>query len=246
MPVFFVTADQIRDRRVIITGPLLNHLRASLRVRVGEQFWTSDERRRRYLVQVTDLNRLELRGHILEERVGPPSSGPGIVLGQALLKGDRMDLVIQKATELGAVSLVPLIASRVIIQPRAARLMAQQARWQRIALEAAQQAERWEVPTVHAPCEATAFFAGHTMGSRNLILKERGPGERLTSITLPQSPDSRVILAVGPEGGWTTEEFDRALACGFTPVTLGERILRAETASLAALSVLQSRLGELG
>jgi len=157
-----------------------------------------------------------------------------------------MDWVIQKATELGAASFVPLIGRHVVIRPKAARVATQQQRWQRIALEAAQQAERWEIPTVATPCEATAFFSQQPPADVNLILRERAPGQSLASIPLPNTPESTIVIATGPEGGWAREELGIALEHGFTPVTLGKLILRAETAALAALSILQSRVGELG
>ncbi|MFQ5993435.1 MAG: RsmE family RNA methyltransferase [Nitrospiraceae bacterium] len=246
MPVFFIAQEQIHNETVTITGPLLNHLRSSLRIRVGEDFWTGDEQRRRYLVRVTHLDRQQLRAHLLEEQVGPSPQHPSMRVGQALLKGERMDLVIQKVTELGAASLVPLVSHHVIVRPQAGRLTHQRERWQRIALEAAQQAERWDVPSISAPCPAVEFFTQQDPTASRLILCERTEGSGLTSVPLPSGPHASVVIAVGPEGGWRQEELDHAFGCGFVPVTLGARILRGETATLAAVSVLQSRLGELG
>ena len=246
MPVFFITPDHVQDDTVKVDGPLLHHLRSSLRCRVGEEVWLVDDTRRRYRVRIVDINRRMLSGRILERQHMPCPSSPTLTIGQALLKGERMDWVIQKASELGAASLIPLVSRHAIARPRADRLVPQQQRWQRIALEAAQQAERWEVPVVHTTCEATEFFAGQPVHAVSLILSERGDGRSLTSVALPSGPAGHVAIAVGPEGGWTKEERGNALHCGFTPVTLGTRILRAETATLAALAILQSRLGELG
>ena len=246
MPVFFITSDQVQNGTATITGPLLHHLRTSLRTRIGETLWLGDDRRRRHLIRVTQLDRHHLVGQVLEEHDGPMRRSPAVMVGQAMLKNDRMDWVIQKATELGAASFVPLIGRHVIIRPKAGRVSTQQQRWQRIALEAAQQAERWEIPTVAAPCEATEFFAKQPPADVNLILRERGPGQNLASIPLPSGPESTIVITTGPEGGWAREELAIALEHRFTPVTLGTRILRAETAALAALSILQSRVGDLG
>ena len=246
MPVFFITSDQVQNGTATVTGPLLHHLRTSLRTRIGETLWVGDDRRRRHLIQVTQLDRHQLVGRVLEQHDGPIRRSPAVTIGQALLKSDRMDWVIQKVTELGAASFVPLMGRYVVIRPKAARVATQQQRWQRIAVEAAQQAERWEIPTVAAPCEAAAFFAKQPPADVNLILRERGPGQSLASIPLPNSPESTIVIATGPEGGWAREELGIALEHGFTPVTLGKLILRAETAALAALSILQSRVGELG
>jgi 16S rRNA (uracil1498-N3)-methyltransferase len=247
MPVFFISADHVRNGVATITGSLCHHLRTSLRLQSGEQIWLGDEHRRRYLVRTTRITRETVQGEILEERTGPAPAGPAITIGQALLKGDRMEWVIQKATELGVACMVPLVARQAIVRPREVRLHAQQERWQRIALEAAQQSERWDIPTVTAPRATTVFFKEQPATALKLILSERSSGESLTTVRLPpRQADGRVVIAIGPEGGWTQEEATLAVESGFTPITLGSRIMRAETATLAALTVLQSRLGELG
>jgi 16S rRNA (uracil1498-N3)-methyltransferase len=246
MPVFFIPSHQVRDGRVIVTGELLVHLRASLRVRPSEEVHLTTDTGRCYRVRVTEVTRRELRAEVVDERARPERRAPSLTLGQALLKGDRMDWVIQKATELGVGSIAPLICARGIVRPLASRTRSQQSRWQRIALEAAQQAERWDVPTLGAPCKAWDWLAGPPPSTMKLILVERGTGESLGTIALPREPGHHIVIAVGPEGGWEQEEVTQAGRGGFLAVTLGERILRSETASLAALSIIQSRLGELG
>lgn len=245
MPVFFITPSQIHDKRVTISGPLCDHLRASLRVTAGEELWVGDDARRRYRIVVESVAPRALIGRVVEEREGPPRPGWRITLGQALLKGERMDWLIQKATELGTAAIVPLVTARTVVRPRPGRLEGQQSRWQAIALEAAQQSERWDLPAVSPPCDAADFFSREA-GSIKLILAERAAGQSLFRLPLPSADAGLLVLAVGPEGGWTEAEIGSALANGFLPITLGERILRAETATVAALSVLQSRLGELG
>lgn len=246
MPVFFVTADHVRNGTAVISGDLCDHLRASLRVRPGERIWIGDEHRRRYLIDVTHVERRALRGTVVEERLGPVPSAPRLLIAQSILKSERMDWAIQKATELGAAGIVPLVSEQTVVRPKQGRVDSQQARWQRIALESAQQSERWDVPTVWRPVSAVNFFATPDVAALKLILAERGPGQSLSSIPLPSSPGDAIALAIGPEGGWRDEELVGARAHDFLPATLGSRILRAETATLAALSILQSRLGELG
>ena len=246
MPVFFIASHQIRNGTVTITGDLLNHLRASLRIEIGERIWLCDEHHRRYHVHVAQLNKRELSGTVLEERQAPPSRNPSIVLAQAILKGDRMDWVIQKATELGVRAIIPLLTRRGVVRPTALRVESQQARWQRIALEAAQQSEQWTVPSIRLPMNAETFFTQPGDFSAKLILSERVEGHSLRSLPLPNGSEASLAVVIGPEGGWTPEETALAERGGFTSVTLGSRILRAETAALASVSVLQSRLGELG
>jgi 16S rRNA (uracil1498-N3)-methyltransferase len=244
MPVFFISSDQIHDDSVTVTDPtLLNHLRASLRVRIGETLRVVIEGTRRYLVRIVALERNLLRGVILEEEAAPAGVRPTISLGQAILKGDRMDWLIEKSAELGVASVTPLVTARTIARPAPARADARQARWQRIATEAAQQSEQWHIPKVLSPAGAEDFFKRNLDGAINLILTERRPGRSLASCPLPEDSDRRLRIATGPEGGWTEQEVTTAIDCGFAPVSLGARILRAETAALAALSILQSRLG---
>lgn len=246
MPVFFVTADQVHNGTVSISGKLYDHLHASLRVRPGERIWIGDEHRKRYLINVTDVDRRVLRGSVIEQLVGPAPSAPRLLIGQSILKSERMDWAIQKATELGVAAIVPLVSEQTVVRPKQGRVSSQQERWQRIALESAQQSERWDVPTVRLPMSAVEFFATPDVATVKLILAERGSGQSLDSIPLPSSPADAIAIAIGPEGGWRAEELASARDHDFVPVTLGARILRAETATLAALSILQNRLGELG
>lgn len=246
MPVFFIPSDSIQDGTVTVTGPLLDHLRASLRTRTGEELWVGDEQRRRYRLRVTHIDRRSLRGVILDTQTGPPLTNPPLALGQAILKGDRMDWVVQKAAELGVAAIVPIISGRAIPRPKAERAGLQQRRWQRIAFEASQQAERWDVAVIAPAVSATGFFTQHGASPCKLILSERQTAQSLRSIELPEDPSSEIVLAIGPEGGWEKEECALALDAGFTAITLGERILRAETAAIAAISIVQSRLGECG
>jgi 16S rRNA (uracil1498-N3)-methyltransferase len=245
MPVFFIAAPQIDKRTLAITGPLLDHLRKSLRATVGEELWVTDEQRRRYVLRIVSITSRELLGDIVDERQGPPRSHPRVVLGQAVLKGDRMDLVIQKATELGVNVITPLISQRVIARPRTERVGPQVDRWQRIALEAAQQSERWDLPSIGQPIEFTNWLSS-TTAAHKFILSERSKGADLMTIAVPTDPATDVVLAIGPEGGWSESEQETAHASGWTSVNLGSRILRSETAAIVAVTLLQSRLGELG
>lgn len=246
MPVFFIASDQINEGAATLTGDLLHHLRESLRVKIGDRLTLADETRRRSLVEVIRLDRHALHSRIVSQAAGPAQTKPGIVLGQSLLKGDRMDWVIQKATELGVAGITPLVTDHAVVRPRAGRVTTQRARWQRIALEAAQQSERWDVPRISDPVPVADFFRNHNEHEGRLILCERDGGTPVGAVPLPHDQGAAIVLMVGPEGGWREEEVVTAERYGFLPVTLGERILRAETAALAALSVIQNRLGELG
>lgn len=245
MPVFFIAAPHLTDGILTITGSLADHLRKSLRVTVGEQLWLGDDRGKRYFVEITSTSPRELRGQVLEQRERPQPQHPTTILAQAVLKGDRMDWAIQKATELGAALIVPIISERVVARPRVERQDAQRERWQRIAFEAAQQAERWDVPDVHPATEFVPWLRS-SCGDVKLILAERSDQGSFATVAFPSGAENSIVLAVGPEGGWSIAERDAARQHGFASVSLGPRILRAETAAMAALAIIQSRIGELG
>src|SRR5438093_13512670 len=98
MPVYFITSDQVQRGTATITGPLLHHVRTSLRTRIGDSLWVGDDRRRRHLIQVTQLDRHQLVGRVLEQHEGPIRRSPAVTIGQALLKSDRMDWAFRKRT----------------------------------------------------------------------------------------------------------------------------------------------------
>ena len=245
MPVFFIDQGQVRDDAVSITGQLLRHLQGSLRVQPGEELVLIVPRLRRYRVRVDHIDSKSLIGLVLEDRAVPVMACPQVVLAQSILKGEHMDWFIQKATELGAAQIVPIVSHHSVVRPRADRVKTQHERWRRIALEAAQQSERYDIPSIELPIEAESFFTNHPAPDLRLILSERGHGQSLTSLRLPAGRNDRIVVAVGPEGGWRSEELALAAGCGYVSISLGARILRAETAGLAVLILLQSRLGQL-
>ena len=245
MPTFFVASEAIVPPTVRITGPLLHHLRQSLRLQSGEVLTVTDDRGMRYRAEIAEVTSGALVARIFETTSAPAKTSPSIILAQSLLKGEKMDWVIQKATELGVDRIAPILANHSVVRPRADRIEHQRARWQRIALEAAQQSERWAVPVIDDPATVTQLLSLSNSATAKFVLAERSHGSSLASAPLPGA-DGNVWLLIGPEGGWRNEELRQALEQGFVAVTLGPRILRADTAALAAITVLQSRCGELG
>jgi 16S rRNA (uracil1498-N3)-methyltransferase len=246
MPVFFLPPDAITPPSITVPPALQTHLRDSLRLELGEQIWVCDGQGSRYLMELTRVTKQELAGRILSTTREPARTVPRLLIGQAVLKGEKMDWVIQKATELGASDIVPIQSRHTIVQLRPERLDAQLARWQRIALEAAQQSEQWRVPTIARPQSLPTVLARSGMSCTILLLAERQHGQSLQRAALPQGTNNSLLLLIGPEGGWSTEEMAIAGKGGVEPLTLGQQILRAETAAIAAISILQSRLGKLG
>ena len=245
MPVFFIQSNRISNDTVTIEEPLLSHLSKSLRIREGETIWVGDEHRVRYHVRVDRLNTNSLQASILETVEGPPTPPAPVVLAQAILKGDRMNWVIQKATELGVTDIIPLLTSRVIARTPAGRTRTARERWQRIALDAAQQSEQWEFPGVTPPMTLPELFRHVSHATLRCALLERTAERSLGALPIDHTFKGTIVLAVGPEGGWTPEEMQALLDQRFQAVSLGKSILRSETAPLVALSILQHRLGNL-
>jgi 16S rRNA (uracil1498-N3)-methyltransferase len=156
-----------------------------------------------------------------------------------------MDWVIQKATELGVDQFVPIESRHSVVQLKADRVDHQLARWQRIALEAAQQSERWRVPSIASPRSLALLLTERVTNTMTLMLTERKEGKSLRAVELSRDASSAALVLIGPEGGWSKDEVQIADQAGIHPITLGPPILRAETADIATISILQSRLGQL-
>ena len=246
MPIFFISSMDIRESVVSLSPPLSLHLSKSLRVQPGHTIFLGDEQRRRHRAIVRRIEKEGLVADIQETQCGPAPEVPPIILGQSVLKGEKMTSVIQKATELGVTGIVPLLTERVIPRLSSAPAKRHQERWKRIALEAAQQSERWDIPTVGAVQSFGEFCVDIRPKEHSLILVEREPQAPLYSIPLPAQWEGGLNLLVGPEGGWTEAELMEAEKRGCQRVSLGTRILRAETATMTALSIIQARLGHLG
>ncbi len=246
MPVFFIPPECIRQQAISVTGDVLVHLRDSLRIKVGEMVLFGDGTSRRYRTEISAVTTQALTARIIEAITQSAPRAPTLTLGQALLKGEKMDWVIQKAAELGVSEIVPLQASHSVVQLRADRVDHQLARWQRIAFEAAQQSEQWRVPTIAPPRSLATLLANRTTSTVTLMLAERQEGKSLQTVNLPQDATGSMLVLIGPEGGWSKEEMLVAEQAGIQSITLGQQILRADTAAIATVSILQSRLGELG
>jgi len=244
MPVFFIHSTQVEDERVTIADPLFSHLSKSLRTRTGDPLILNDERGRRYHTTILQITRHIIYSKILSIQESPISSTPSITFAQALLKGEKMGWVIQKATELGIHTFAPLITERVIPRVSPANAGNYQERWDRIALEAAQQSERWNVPTI-LPLQMLQEFLQREDEGMKIMLAERQQNVSLSKIPLPSGIQGGITVAIGPEGGWTQEELQTAQSQGFSFASLGQGILRAETASLASLAILQARVNYL-
>jgi len=240
VPVHFIHAAQVEGKTIRINGPLAYHLRDVLRCRIGETLVFVDEQPKRYTATVTERMTSGLTCVIQKEETQPPEMVRHLHLGMAILKGERMDWAIQKATELGASRITPLVTTRTVVRPIPSRMPHQQQRWTKIAEEAASQVGRWEVPVVDPPQGFPDFLKTERRGFRLLFWEEAvfSDSHRVIGPAIAASPHAGVVL-IGPEGGWEKSEVETAVRCRFQVASLGPRIVRAETAVLTALALVQ-------
>lgn len=222
---------------VVLRGEEGRHARVR-RLAIGEPVVLFDGAGHSWLGAVCGAGRDGVRVRVTAARPDGAGESPlDLTLAVALLKSDKLDWVIEKATELGVSRLRPFASAHSLAQPSANRL----ARWQQLARAAAKQCGRSAVPAVAAPCMFAELFA--RPAAARLLLAEHG--ETVPLASLPLDRPASVLLAIGPEGGFEPAELADAHAAGFTLVGLGPRILRAETAAITAVALCQSRWGDL-
>ncbi len=243
---FFVPPEAIGDGCAVITGDLFRHMARVLRLKRGTAVILADGAGNEFLGTIREIGKEELSVELEERRgTGAAPAGLTITLYQGLPKGDKLELIVQKTTELGVAEVIPFIATRSISRVRHGEETDKVARWQRIALEAARQSGRPSPPRVALAGSLAEAVTGSRHALKLLLWEEeKANGLRDTLAGVP-APDSIAVL-VGPEGGLTTGEAALAREKGFVPVSLGRRILRTETAGLATLAILQFYWGDLG
>ena len=235
-------AFNVTEQTVTLGPEETRHLRDVLRLKNCDEVYVFDGQGREFRCAISRIKRdtTELQ---VESQVGPanPESHLQLNLCVALLKGEKFDLVVQKATELGVKKITPLLTRYADIQLRdASDATKRLARWHRIALEGAKQSGRAFVPEISLPVDFAAALEADGLG---VMFAERDGEsfEHLTSKPVPQS----VTALVGSEGGWSDEEIEAARARNFHVITLGGRILRAETAAITVTALMQHLFGDL-
>lgn len=240
MHQFFVSPEQIHinDKSVMIAGTDVNHIRNVLRMKAGEEISVSngqDGREYRCSIRSMEEDRIicELR-FIKEDRVELPSR---VYLFQALPKADKMELIVQKAVELGVYKIIPVAAKRCIVRLDERKAASKVQRWQGIAESAAKQSKRAVIPEVtNVSCFSEAVRMASVMDVR-LIPYELAEDMSKTKERMGAlAPGQEIAVFIGPEGGFEEAEVALALEGGLEPITLGKRILRTETAGLTVLS----------
>ena len=252
MPRIFIPIPSIKENRISITGDKARYLSTVLRCKKGDDLIVFDGEGNCLRTNIIETGKREVVLEVLEKFSCNTEAPIRIILVQGLLKGQKMDLVVQKTTELGVKEIIPLITERS--QARQTRKVE---RWQKIAEEASRQSGRNVVPLIQEPINFNDYLSllvtrHSSMPLRGFIFWEEGGlslKEAVHKISI--SPIHRVAVSpvhilVGPEGGFTREEVSASEKKGFIVTSLGKRILRAETASISALTLVQFLLGDLG
>jgi len=230
-------ADEVSGDHAALTGSHAAHLVRVLRARIGQEFdiaTAGGVRRGRISSIDADHERVEFK---LGSEV-PAATLPRVTMALSIFKFDRMEWAIEKCTELGVASIVPVIARRTEAH-LAAAASKRMGRWQRIVRQAAEQSRRAAPPDVFPPVQSKEAIA---LPGLRIVLAEREHGQMLTDACAQHSAGTDIVLAVGPEGGWTDEELSSFREANWTLASLGGTILRAETAAIAALAVVMAEL----
>lgn len=243
---FFIPPDWFTPPTVYLRGNLVHQIKTVLRLQPAEEIVVLDNSGQEWRVQLTDFGRAEIRGQLVATQPTQGEPTVYLTLYQGTLKGQKFESVLQKGTELGVCRFVPTLCQRSVVSKQA-DLTPKQARWERIIQEAAEQSRRGRLPVLApaAPLVQAIRQASQEAPPDSLLLLpwEEASEPSLKTVLTAVKPTS-VAVFIGPEGGFTTEEAVLARQAGIHLVTLGPRILRAETAGLAVCSAILYELGE--
>jgi 16S rRNA (uracil1498-N3)-methyltransferase len=245
---FYVDAPALAGDTVEIAGPLAHRIAKVLRLCEGDEIMLFDGGGEDVVARIAGIDASGVTATVVERVAGPREPHVKVHLYQSVTKGERFEWLLEKATELGVSCVVPLVAARAVV--KASVEGNRMERWRRIVIEAAEQCGRGAVPAVEPPQP----FAAALRGAPGIVLlpyEEAGDAAPDIQAVLSASIDElfalgKVSVLIGPEGGYEPAEVDAAREAGAQVVTLGERVLRSETAGLVALTLVMHGVGELG
>ena len=241
----FLPPEKLSGQEITITGEEARYLITVLRSTPGEKITILDGLGKRYTFRITSISKKEVSAEKTDEEHCLSESPLSITLAQGMTRGAKMDLIVQKTTELGVSSIVPLITERSQV-----RSTGKINRWRKISRSASQQSGREKVPEVTEPVGFDDFIneentAALSSSRKGIILYEDEKERNLKGILKNLQKPSEITLLVGPEGGFSKDEVTTAIQKGFVSASLGPRILRTETAPITAISIIQYELGDI-
>jgi len=248
---FFVKPSQVDNdlNEIIIEGDDVKHISKVLRLSKGDEIEICDGEAWEYIGNIQSISKDEVIAAIVQREPLRTEAELRVILYQGLPKGAKMELILQKTTEMGIAEIVPIITDRAVVQLKDTKDKEKKAeRWYKITEEAAKQCKRGIIPEVHIPISFKEALKHSVQNNLNILAYEKESVKGLKNL-LSQSKDKsikRIGIWIGPEGGFTEEEISLALDNNVSTVTLGPRILRTETAGFALLSMVMYELGDLG
>ncbi len=244
MPRFFVSASDIADGNASVGGTEFRHLQRVLRLREGDHVTLFDDAGKEHAGVIVSLSPRVAVVRVTASTMPQRESPLAVTLYQGIPKGRKMDLVVEKATELGVHAIVPF--SSAFSLGAGAGAAAKRERWERIAVAAAKQSGRTRVPTIAPPLAFAEVVSAAAEHDVRLLFFEGSGTVPFVALDEPAAPPRTAAIAIGPEGGFSRDETAAARGAGFMLVDMGPRILRTETAALVAITLVQARWGDLG
>lgn len=237
---FFMPLPLAVKQELTLDRDLSHHISRVLRMQNADQIFLFNNTGNEYTAYITDVNKNTVDVRIIAVNEDLVESPCKIHLGQVLGKGEKMDLVIQKTTELGIASITPLYSEHSVVKQVADRSENKLEHWQRVAISASCQSWRTKVPTIHAPQKLNTWIANN-IAKHKLILNPDPAALHIKDLSIHED----VAVLIGPEGGFSAQEVQFAIENGFQSISLGPRILRTETAGVVTVAILQALFGDL-
>lgn len=239
----FVPFPLAATQTACLEGEQAHYLGRVMRMRTGDAIVVFDGSGVEYAAEIVEIAKQRVVVKLAQARPRDVESPLKIHLVQGVSRGERMDFVVQKSTELGVNRITPVLTERTVVRLDHKRSGKRHLHWTRIAQNACEQCGRNRVPRIDQPMVLTKWLDLEPVADEVRLLLRPGAGRSIKNLSLPPGG---VTVLIGPEGGLTDMEYEKALYAGFEAVELGPRVLRTETAALVALAVLQSRFGDLG
>ena len=237
MPRFYVDTALRAGMSCLLPEESAHHAVHVLRVRAGDDITLFNGRGGEYAARIASIERLKVLVDVLAHRAIERESPLRVVLAQGISSGERMDFTVRKSVELGVAEIQPLLAASSVARPKGERAAARHAHWQKVAIAACEQCGRNRVPTVHAPVPALDYRG---TGEMKVLLSP----EAELRFSAACKTGQEFTIAAGPEAGFSAEEQAALAEAGFVPTRLGPRVLRPETAGIAALAALSALRGD--
>jgi 16S rRNA (uracil1498-N3)-methyltransferase len=243
---FFLEKEDILSEKPTLRGPDVKHIRTVLRLKPGDDLFLFDGKGWEYRALITASTSKAVVLSVVETFRSTSESPAQISIGQSLLKAKKMDNVVRQVTEVGAHALIPIMTQRSVPQPKPERWAEKERRWRTIAWESLKQCGRSQTPRLDSPLSFGVLVRSSQAYNRRFIFHDDRAESALATFTKETTKGLGVLALIGPEGGFTPEEVDMALDAGFRCVSLGPRILKADTAVVAACTILQYLFGDMG